>query len=114
MDAVKVPARISDDRKLIVDLPSDIPVGLVDVIIFPKQISSLPAKMANGTGNLRRWFEQREQMRIKLARAQGQDEVSDTSEGYIPLSDEERMRLTVLPVGMRSTDELVDEDRGLR
>jgi hypothetical protein len=37
-----------------------------------------------------------------------------TPEDYIPLSDEERMRLVTLPPGARPTDELIDEDRGPR
>ena len=114
MDAIKLSVWVGEDKKLIVDLPPETPVGLVDVQISLRQTeSSVEQPMANGADS-ETWMEKRERFRKRLMEAGLLSTAHYAPEGYVPLSDEERMRLITLPPGARPTDELVDEDRGPR
>lgn len=114
MDAIKMSVHIGEDKKLIVDLPSDIPTGTVDILILPIEKSSINVTKKVSSKKLLTWAKQREQMRKKLIRVQPKSQPYPIPKGYFPLSDEERMRLAILPSGIQPTDVIIDEDRGTR
>lgn len=113
MDAIKLLAEVNEEGQLIVDLPSNVPVGLVDLLILPKATTSVDVAKAKPTARYLHWLEQRERMQVKLSQAQHRQPIYHAVEGYVPLSDEERMRLVILPLGTNPTDTLIDEDRGV-
>jgi hypothetical protein len=96
MVAIRLSAMVSKDRRLIVDLPEDVPVGPVELLLQPVQ--------ANEGASLR-----------ELLRAAGalanHDDLDEDAE-YV--SDEELDSLGTLPPGSATALELIDEDRGLR
>jgi hypothetical protein len=104
MNAILLSAVVGEDRHLIIDLPPDAPIGHVEVEIRPAQIVS-PKPVINPA---------REAARAKLLAAGALVTSFEVPEGTIRLTVEERMRIGTLPAGARSSDELIDEDRGRR
>lgn len=103
MDAITVSAVVGEDRRLIIDLPADTPVGPVDVVIKPHV--SLQAEVVNPA---------REAARARL-RAAGL--LATAADLGIPddleyISDEELDELGRMAPGARPSEELIDEDRG--
>lgn len=114
MDALKLSVWIGEDKKLILNLPSETPVGLVDVEISPHRAPYSEGKLVPNGEHLESWVEKRERFRKILMNAGLLSTAHYAPEGWAPLTDEERMRLGTLPPGARPTDEYVDEDRGPR
>jgi hypothetical protein len=92
---VRLTAVVGDDRKLVIDLPDDIPPGEVEVVVRPR-----PKELT------------REEARRLLAEAGLLSTWQKAPEGYVPLTPEELLELGTLPPGSRSSEELIDEDRG--
>ena len=114
MDAIKFSVWVGEDKKLILDLPPEMPVGLVDVQISLRRTEDLGDRPATNGEQVETWAEKRERFRKILLEAGLLSTVHYATEGSVPLTDEERMRLGTLPPGARPTDEYVDEDRGPR
>ncbi len=111
MDAIKLAVWVGEDKKLVINLPPDTPVGLVDVQILPRKTENQAA--ANGELG-ETWAEKRERLRKQLMEAGLLSTAHHPPPGTIPLSSEDLLRLGTLPPGARPTDELIDEDRGPR
>ncbi|RIK41496.1 MAG: hypothetical protein DCC55_11840 [Chloroflexi bacterium] len=112
MDAIKLTVWIGEDKKLIIDLPAEVPVGLVDVQVTTH--AGIKAKSTRNKDNNREqlWSEMREHFRTLLRNAGMLSTAHHAPVGWIPLTEEERMKLGTLPPGSRPTDEYVNEDRG--
>jgi hypothetical protein len=102
MDAIRIPVVVGEDRRLVIDLPAEVPVGPVELVIRPleQQNSGSPANPA------------REAARAKLLAAGFLVTNIRAPEGTVPLSNEELERLGRLLAGARPSEELIDEDRG--
>lgn len=99
MDAITLSVMVGEDRRLVIDLPPDTPVGPVDVVITPREKIINPA---------------REAARAKLLAAGRLVTNIRAPEGTVPLSPEELLRIGQRPPGTKSLDEMIDEDRGPR
>ncbi len=111
MDAIKLAVWVGEDKKLIIDLPADTPVGLVDVQISRRETEILESSTAHGEPS-ETWAEKREHLRKQLIAAGLLSTAHYAPEGTIALSAEDLLQLGTLPPGTRPTDELIDEDRG--
>lgn len=91
-------AVVGADRRLVIDLPPETPLGAVKLVILPVDpVSPNPARDAArsrllAAGALRTWV--------------------DVPPDAAPLALEERVRLGVIPPGSPTSEELVNEDRG--
>jgi hypothetical protein len=112
MEAIKLSGWVGEDKKLVLELPAETPVGEVEVVVIPRNGETQPIKLVNGMGQLEAWVERREQLRKKLLADHLSRRLCYAPQGYVPLSDEARMALVKLPEGARLTDTLIDEDRG--
>jgi hypothetical protein len=101
MDAITVSAVVGEDRRLVIDLPTDTPVGPVDVVIKPR--ISPEGDVINPA---------REAARVKLLAAGKLVVDLGIPPGSQPLPDEKLRRLAQLLSGSRSVDDLIDTDRG--
>ncbi|MCC7451712.1 MAG: hypothetical protein IT324_30165 [Anaerolineae bacterium] len=101
MDAITLSVMVGEDRRIVIDLPPDTPVGPVDVVITPRETPAVsnPA---------------REAARAKLLAAGRLVTNIRAPEGTVPLSPEELLRIGQRPPGTKSLDEMIDEDRGPR
>lgn len=98
MYAIKLTAAIGEDRRLVIDLPADAPTGDVELIIrevMPKTADNTIAREIA-----------RAKLQTILVRDLG---IPDDIE---MMSDDDLEMLGQLPPGARSSEELVDEDRG--
>ena len=101
MDTVMIPVEVGEDRRLVIDVPPEVPIGPADVVIVPRngrQATTNPA---------------REAARAKLRDAGFLSTSIHAPANAVALSDEELMRLGQLAPGARPSEELIDEDRGL-
>jgi hypothetical protein len=108
MDAIKLSVWVGEDKKLIIDLPAEVPVGQVDIVVIPRE----EAKSAYSPDYSQAWVAKREEFRKKLAEAGLLSTAHTAPPDTIPLSPKELLDAGTLPPGARPTDELVDEDRG--
>lgn len=103
MVAIRLPAVITEDRKLIVQLPDDVPAGAVEIEIRPQVAPQTDAgEIVNPA---------REAARAKLAAAGALSTAHHPKEKLTPLSVEERIRIGTMPLGARPSEELISEDR---
>jgi hypothetical protein len=104
MVAIRLPAVITEDRKLIIQLPENVPTGQVEVVIHAAvEIPAETGEIVNPA---------REAARAKLAAAGVLSKIYDTLPANLnPLSLEERIRIGTLPLGARPSEELISEDR---
>ncbi len=119
MNVIKLSVWVGEDKRLVVDLPPETPVGMLDVqILVPEVIHKEAVPIINGEHihgeHVETVAEERARFRKILSEAGLLSTAHHAPAGYVPLSDEERMRLITLPPGARPTDELIDEDRGPR
>ncbi len=102
MKTVTLRATVDEERQLRVDVPAEIPIGPVELVI--RSLADAPSE---GTGLTR------ETARAKLAAlgllGAGQYAPPDA----VPLSAEERERIGQLFAGIEPLAALIDEDRGL-
>jgi hypothetical protein len=110
MSLIKLSVWVGEDKKLTIDLPAEIPVGPVDVVVIPYE--TIPPTYASKYPD--DWVEKREQFRQKLLEAGRLSTAHTASPDTVPLSPGELLRIGTLPPGARPTDELIDEDRGPR
>lgn len=101
MDAITLSAIVSEDRKLVVELPPEIPIGPVEVVIRPKsQVGQAPLSIT------------REWAQAKLLAAGLLVTSIHAPEEIVPLSPEELLRIGRLAPGARPSEDLINEDRG--
>jgi hypothetical protein len=108
MDVIKFSVWVGEDKKLIIDLPAEVPVGQVDIVVTPCD----EAKPAYTPDYSPAWVAKREEFREKLAEAGALSTAHTAPPGTVALSPQELLAVGTLPPGARPTDELVDEDRG--
>ncbi|MCC7447821.1 MAG: hypothetical protein IT324_10405 [Anaerolineae bacterium] len=101
MDAITLSVKVGEDRRLVVDLPAEIPVGMVDLTIKPHE----PAEtdVINPA---------REAARAKLLAGGALSTWHRAPEGAVELSDEELEKLGQLAPGALTSDQIIDEERG--
>ena len=103
MTSITVTATIGEDRRLEIDLPKDIPIGPVELVIKP--LSAGPTAKPQRT---------RDEIRARLKAAGILSEGWHVPEDAEPLSDEELEKLGQLFAGPQPISDLIDEDRGPR
>ena len=108
MDTIKLSARISEDKKLIIDLPADLPSGPVEVMITPQSV----ARSTYTPFYPKVWAEKREQLRQKMLKAGILSIDYRAPSRTVPLSPDELLQIGTLPPGVQSTNAYIDEDRG--
>jgi hypothetical protein len=96
MVAIRLSAMVSKDRRLIVDLPDDVPVGPVELIVQPLPVNQAPS------------------VRELLLAAGVLAHYDDLDEDADYVADDELEQLGTLPPGSPSALELIDDDRGPR
>lgn len=103
MTTITLSMTIGEDRRLVIDLPPEVPAGEVEITIHPKveEPSAQPQRSLT-----------REEAREILRKAGVLDESIKAPEGYVPLSPEELLKLGTLPPDARSSLDLINEDRG--
>ncbi len=110
MNAITLSATVSEDHKLIIELPEDVPPGEVEVVIRPVTPPQETAEQSND--EYPPYNAAREAARAKMLAAGKLVTWIKAPEGTVPLTPEERMRIGTLPPGARPSEELIDEDRG--
>jgi hypothetical protein len=100
MDAIIINTTLGEDRRLVIDLPPDMPTGPLEITIRTAEADKLSLS--------------REEARARLLATGKLSTWTHAPAGTIPLSPEEILELGKLPAGARSLDELIDEDRGPR
>ncbi len=98
MGDITIIADIGKDRRLVIDVPEDIPEGPVQLVIHSLETSGQPVT--------------REAARARLLAAGILATVHRAPAGVNPLSPAERRKLGAWPEGARLTSDLIDEDRG--
>lgn len=101
-EPIRLSAVVGEDRRLVIDLPPDTPLGPVELEVR----SAAPAPTQRDKPLTR------EEARAKLLAAGYLVTSIHAPEGTVPLTPEERMEIGRLPPGARPSKELVDEDRG--
>jgi len=99
MVAVRLSAYVGEDRKLEVTLPADAPTGLVQLVVTPLETPE----------------DDDQELRTRLIAAGVLVNPADMDipEDIEYLTDEELDELGQLPPGAPTSEQLVDEDRGL-
>ena len=103
MDVITLSVEIPKDRHLVLDLPSDVPIGKADITIHPHEQASPSAQVVNSA---------HEAARAKLLAAGILSTAHVAPKDAVRLSDEALQRLGTLPAGSPSLDDLINEDRG--
>jgi hypothetical protein len=104
MDAITIPVVVGEDRRLVIDLPADVPVGPAELVIKPRKAESEPSgEIINPA---------REAARAKLLAAGKLVTGIRAPEGTVSITSEERLRKGQLLAKGRSTLEMINEDRG--
>jgi hypothetical protein len=101
MDSITISVMVDEGRRLVIDLPPDVPVGPADVTIKP--LGSQTTDIENPA---------REAVRAKLLAAGRLALDHGIPDDIEPVSEEELEELGRLAPGARSSEELIDEDRG--
>jgi hypothetical protein len=104
MDAIIIDAEVGPDRRLIYELPPQVPVGPVKLVIQPLQAPSLQT----GRGLTR------EEARRRLLAAGLLLTERVAPEGAVESDEQEHQRLAALFGQGPSLEELIDQDRGPR
>ncbi|MEP7285439.1 MAG: hypothetical protein ABI947_06700 [Chloroflexota bacterium] len=100
---VKMMVQVGEDRRVVIDLPPETPVGPAEVTI--RTTESIPT-ITMGSNSAR------EAARAKLLAAGMHVTEFQIPEGIVELSDEEMDRLGQLRQDARPSEELINEDRG--
>lgn len=106
---LRLKAKVGADRRLVIELPPEMPTGEVELTVLskqPEQPESVPQNDTPKTALTR------EEARAKLLAAGALVTWLHAPEDAVALTPEERMEIGQLPPGARPSEELVDEDRG--
>ncbi len=101
MTSITLTTTITEDRHLEIDLPPDVPLGPIQLVITPLPVQ--PTEKTNPT---------RDEIRARLKAAGLLGEAQYAPVDAVPLSDEERDELGRLFAGPQLISDLIDEDRG--
>ena len=101
MDVITLSVEIGADRRLIIDLPATTPIGQADLVITPHGKNK--AQIVNPA---------RESARATLLAAGKLVTDIHAPEDTVPLTLEERQRIGRLAPGARSSEDLINEERG--
>lgn len=101
MDAEPIPVLVGEDRRLVIDVPPNVPVGPADVVIVPRN------------GRRTRTTLAREVARAKLRAAGALSTIVYAPADTRPTTEDELLRLGQLAPGARPSEELIDEGRGI-
>jgi len=101
MDSITIPIVVGEDRHLVIQLPSEVPVGPAELVIRTREAPA--GEVANPA---------REVARAKLQAAGLLGTAHVAPDNAQRASDEELQRLGTLPPGSPSIDDLINEDRG--
>lgn len=99
MVTIRLQGKLTEDRRLIVDVPESFPSGDIEVTLELKRELDVP----NNATSL---------ARAKLAAAGALSAVWKAPEGFIPTEEDDE--LIELPPGSPTLDQMIDEDRGAR
>jgi hypothetical protein len=103
MDVIRIPVVVGEDRRLVIDLPADVPVGPAELVIRPlEQPQNGPTPMNPA----------REAARAKLLAAGVLATDLGIPDDIKPSSEQEQDRLGRLLAGGRSSLDMINEDRG--
>jgi hypothetical protein len=102
MDAITLSVEIPEDRRLVIELPQDTPTGTAEIVIKPQGISDNESVSTA-----------REIARAKLLAGGALNTSHRAAEGAVALSNEELERLGQLAPGARSSEDILDEERGV-
>jgi hypothetical protein len=103
MDAITLSVEIHEDRRLVIDLPPDIPLGTAQITIqLSEPITAQSTSIINTA---------REIARTKLLESGFLSTTWQAPEGTIRLSDQELQQLGQKRKGGKTLDQLIDEDR---
>ncbi len=102
MDAIRIPVVVGEDRRLVIDLPADMPVGPAELVIRPLE--------QQGSGDAPK-NPAREAARAKLLAAGALATDLGIPDDIAPLSEQELDRLGRLLAQGRSTLDMINEDR---
>jgi hypothetical protein len=103
MDAIKISVTIGEDRKLVLELPSDVPVGKAELTIQP--VAQPEDAPVNPT---------RDEMYAKLL-ADGKIRATRYApEDAVRMPDEELMKISRFPPGAPTIADLINEERDER
>jgi hypothetical protein len=100
MKPITLSVEITADRKLIVELPPDTPIGKATLVVVPE----------NGTGDTIN--PAREAARAKLAAAGILSTASHVPNPIKAIPDDELLDMIQLPPGSPSILDMINEDRG--
>ena len=98
---------ITEDRKLTINLPPDIPIGQVEVEVIVRPVTYIDEDTTLAT-----WRAEYERLRAKLAAAGALSTIWKAPEGAVELTEEELWELGQRSAGGPSSDQLIREDRG--
>lgn len=101
MDAITLSVEIPESRRLVIELPPDIPSGAAEIVIKPQGVAATQTV-----------YSARENARAKLLAGGALNISHHAPDDAVALSNEELERLGVLAPGARSSDEIIDEERG--
>jgi hypothetical protein len=101
MNSVTLKATVSEDHRLIIDLPGDIPPGPVEVMIRPASNKATRSKPLT-----------REEARAILLAAGFLVTDLHIPDGIEPLTPDELLDIGSLPDDAPPSEKLIDEDRG--
>lgn len=99
---IHLSAVIGEDRKLVIDLPADTPIGQVDLELTVVSVSKSQVVHTNPA---------REAARAKLLAAGALSTVHRAPANAIPPTKEELRRAGTLPAGARPSEEILREIR---
>jgi hypothetical protein len=101
MVAIKLKALVDENRRLVIDLPDDVPIGPVELTItaYPREVGA-PENPA------------REAARAKLLAAGALMTRVNVPNDTVLLSPEALLEIGRLPDSARTSEALIDEDRG--
>ncbi len=105
VDAIALSVEIPEDRHLVIDLPMDVPAGAAKIIIQPQEVEVVTDGKPVNTA--------REIARAKLLAAGALVTDYHAPPDTVPLSNEELEQLGQMPPGARSSESIIDEERGL-
>jgi hypothetical protein len=100
MVAVRIAGQITEDKKLIVEIPDDLPASLVELVIRP--LEQPTAAVDNPA---------REAARAKLAAASALSTAHHLKEPFVVPTDEELLEAGTLPPDARPSEDIIRELR---
>jgi hypothetical protein len=103
MDVIRISVVVGEDRRLVIDLPAEVPVGPAELVIRPLEQEQNAATPINPA---------REAARAKLLAAGALATNLGIPDDIKPLSDQELDRLGHQLAQGRSSLDLINEDRG--